>query len=83
MGRIGVDKSIAFALQRDLMRSGVKIMFDAEVEQVKEASEDGGGRGLGLAIKRSSNQQPLCEIESDALMTGPCDCVWLRVCACA
>ena len=67
LGRIGVDKAIAFALQRDLMKSGVKILFDAEVDEVHE---QGGDSNLHLKIKRSSNKQPLCEIDTDVLMTA-------------
>ena len=62
------------------MGSGVKIMFDAEVERVVryevggKGARDGvrgaAGQGLRLAIVRSSNKQRLCEIESDVLMTG-------------
>jgi NAD(P) transhydrogenase len=71
LGRIGIDKAIAFALQRDLMKSGVKILFDAEVDEVVEGGTEQGSRTpMTLNIKRSSNKQHLCSITSDVLMTA-------------
>jgi NAD(P) transhydrogenase len=67
LGRIGVDKAIAFALQRDLMKSGVKILFDAEVDEVQEQDDNSS---LHLKIKRSSNKKLLCTIDTNILMTA-------------
>jgi pyruvate/2-oxoglutarate dehydrogenase complex dihydrolipoamide dehydrogenase (E3) component len=71
--RIGVDRDITLGLQRDLCTNKVRIIFDAQIEEVLEPPQGRAGgprRPISIKVKQASSGKPLSEIRSDILMTA-------------
>jgi NAD(P) transhydrogenase len=73
LARVGIDRDIGIALQKDLQSSGVRLLFETEVVSAEESSErdtDGENRrNLQIQLKKKGDNR-VQRASSDILLTA-------------